>query len=502
MRSAEAIQRTAWEEMPIECIFAPLEDGRTLHQGWSPQCHKVPSVSEDAWGVLKTTSIQAGEFQPEHNKLLPTGLDPRPLIEVKEGDILITCAGPRARCGVSCLVRQTRKRLMMSGKMYRFRVDAARADARYVEAFLQTERARLAIDKMKTGSSDSGLNLTHDRFRQLSIPVGPLPEQRRIVAEIEKQFTRLEAGLTALKRVQAGLKRYRAAVLKAACEGKLVPTEAELAKVAAASRRSASGSGVAPLSPDKSRDGSSTFETGAQLLARILAERRAKWTGRGSYKEPAVPDAPAETELPEGWVWAGFDQLSDGSRHAMKAGPFGSSLKKSVYTPRGFKIYGQEQVIKGDAYYGDYFISRDLYEKLRSCEVHAGDILVSLVGTAGKVLVLPADCAPGIINPRLLKMSLSRSGIHPKFIKILMEAPQTRTFFKLAAHGGTMEILNLGILKSLPVPLPPLAEQTRIVAEVERRLSVVEELEAVVSANLQRAGRLRQSILKNAMALS
>jgi type I restriction enzyme S subunit len=104
----------------------------------------------------------------------------------------------------------------------------------------------------------------------------------------------------------------------------------------------------------------------------------------------------------------------------MKAGPFGSSLKKSVYTPRGFKIYGQEQVIKGDAYYGDYFISRDLYEKLRSCEVHAGDILVSLVGTAGKVLVLPADCAPGIINPRPLKMSLSRSGIHPKFIKILI----------------------------------------------------------------------------------
>ena len=48
------------------------------------------------------------------------------------------------------------------------------------------------------------------------------------------------------------------------------------------------------------------------------------------------------------------------------------------------------------------------------------------------------------------------------------------------------------------IPLPPLAEQTRIVAEVERRLSVVEELESVVSANLQRATRLRQSILQKA----
>jgi len=135
------------------------------------------------------------------------------------------------RCGVSCLVRQTRKRLMMSGKMYRFRVDVDRTDARYVEAFLQTERARQAIDMMKTGSSDSGLNLTHERFRQLSVPVATLPEQRRIVAEIEKQFTRLEAGVAALRRVQANLKRYRAAILKAACEGRLVPTEAELTQL-------------------------------------------------------------------------------------------------------------------------------------------------------------------------------------------------------------------------------------------------------------------------------
>ena len=84
----------------IEQLFAPLKDGHTLHQGWSPQCDKVPSPSEDIWGVLKTTSIQAGEFPPEHNKLLPKGLVPRPMIEVKEGDILLTCAGPRVRCGI------------------------------------------------------------------------------------------------------------------------------------------------------------------------------------------------------------------------------------------------------------------------------------------------------------------------------------------------------------------------------------------------------------------
>lgn len=90
--------------------------------------------------------------------------------------------------------------------------------------------------------------------------------------------------------------------------------------------------------------------------------------------------------------------------------------------------------------------------------------------------------------------------MNPKFIKILLESTTTRAFFKLAAHGGTMEILNLGILKTLPIALPPLAEQIRIVAEVERRLSVAEELETVVAANLQRATRLRQAILARAFA--
>jgi type I restriction enzyme S subunit len=72
-------------------------------------------------------------------------------------------------------------------------------------------------------------HLSSRTVADIPLPLPPIKEQRRIVAEIEKQFTRLEAGVAALRRVQANLKRYRAAVLKAACEGCLVPSEAELA---------------------------------------------------------------------------------------------------------------------------------------------------------------------------------------------------------------------------------------------------------------------------------
>ena len=123
-----------WAKVPIEELFCPLEDGRTLHQGWSPQCESEPSPSVNEWGVLKTTSIQAGAFLPEYNKRLPSSLNPRPQLEVKVGDILITCAGPRVRCGVACLVRNTRE-LRMCLRDQR----AALAEVRENVAQLQVE---------------------------------------------------------------------------------------------------------------------------------------------------------------------------------------------------------------------------------------------------------------------------------------------------------------------------------------------------------------------------
>ncbi|MBL9171384.1 MAG: restriction endonuclease subunit S [Verrucomicrobiales bacterium] len=459
-----------WSEQRIEQLFAPLEDGRTLHQGWSPQCDKIPSPSEDVWGVLKTTSIQAGEFRPEHNKLLPPGLEPRPMIEVKEGDILLTCAGPRVRCGVSCLVRQTRKRLMMSGKMYRFRVNPEEHDARYIEAFLQTERARRAIDKMKTGSSDSGLNLTHERFRQLPVPVpATVDEQRRIVAEIEKQFTRLEAGVAALRRVQANLKRYRAAVLKAACEGRLVPTEAELAR----SKRS-------------NKNGQPAYETGEALLARILTERRQNWLARQSlgqggkggvqYKEPAEPDSKVHQELPEGWATCSVGQVSeclDGKRVPINKN---ERAKRHGDVP----YYGANGQV---GWIDDHLFDEPLVLVVED-ETFTGRTQAFSYVIRGKTWVnnhahvLRATAA---VSTAYLNYSLAH---YP---------------FTARTTGSTgRRKLTQKALMAAPYLLPPLAEQTRIVAEVERRLSVVEELESVVWANFRRATRLRQSILRKA----
>lgn len=212
---------TNWTAAPIRELMQPLQDGKLVHQGWSPQCESGPALTASDWGALKTTAIQDGSYQPEHNKRLPEALDAKERLEVKVGDLLMTCAGPRVRCGVACLVRETPPKRFISGKMYRFRANEALIDSRLLEAFLRTPSTKAQIDAMKTGISESGMNITHEKFSQLIVPIAPLSEQKRIADKLDTVLTRVDAVNTRLARVAPLLKRFRQSVLAAATSGRL-----------------------------------------------------------------------------------------------------------------------------------------------------------------------------------------------------------------------------------------------------------------------------------------
>lgn len=475
-----------WAIARIEDIFARLEDGRTLHQGWSPQCEKGPSETEEVWGVLKTTAIQAGAFLPEHNKRLPVALHPRPMIEVKAGDILVTCAGPRARCGVACLVRNTRPRLMMSGKMYRFRLPAERIEARFVEAYLQTACARDAIDRMKTGGSDSGLNLTHARFRLLEVPVAPRNEQRRIVAEIEKDFTRLDVAVAALQRARVNLRRYRAAVLKAACEGRFVSTEAELARV-------------------EGRD----YEPADVLLDRILKERHERWEAdqlakmqaagktpkndrwKAKYKEPKPLNTRGVPALPEGWVWASVEQVGS---------------VESGQTPKGINDLASAEGTVSWFRVGDMNApGNERYMKIAQVRLTVGALSTLRLHVRPEGTIIFPKRGGAIATNK--KRVLAEPAAYDLNIMGIVVHSEVRDFFwwwfatvDLATldDGSNVPQINHDDVSPLAFGLPPLAEGARIAQEVERHVSVVDELSIAIRQSLFRAERLRQSILKRA----
>ena len=166
--------------------------------------------------------------------------------------------------------------------------------------------------------------------------------------------------------------------------------------------------------------------------------------------------------IPEDWEVRELESLGTGTVPPVKAGPFGSALTKDTYVPSGYKVYGQEQVIRGDHLYGDYFISIDKFKQLESCAVRPGDILLSLVGTMGKVLVVPKDAPQGIINPRLIRLSFDKELVKPRFFKLLFESGEIQRFLFRYAQGGTMGVLNAGTLKAVNVGLPSIEEQKAI----------------------------------------
>lgn len=176
-------------------------------------------------------------------------------------------------------------------------------------------------------------------------------------------------------------------------------------------------------------------------------------------------------------------------KHSIKAGPFGSSLKKEYYVEKGYKVYGQEQVIKDDLSFGDYYIDEKKFKELESCKVKTNDILISLVGTYGKISIIPEFFEEGIINPRLMKISPDINIVRPDFIKFQLQGDYVRRQLERVSRGGTMDIINVGIMKEVLIQIPPLKLQNQF-AEKIKNIEAQKELvkkQAEASENLFRA---------------
>ena len=298
----------------------------------------------------------------------------------------------------------------------------------------------------------------------LPIPVAPPEQQKRIVAEIEKQFSRLDEAAANLKRVKANLKRYKASVLKAAVEGKLTEDWRK-------------------QHPD--------VELASKLLERILAERGGKWGGKGKYKEPEAPDTSDLPDLPDRWVWATMPQLGELNRGKSKHRPRNDT--KLFEGPYPF-------IQTGDVKHSGGFVRShsQTYNELGLAQSRlwpAGTLCITIAANIAEtgILTYPA-CFPDSV----VGFVFDSASVTVRFIDLFFRTE--REEIARFAPATAQKNINLEILSAVAVPIPPFEEQKEIVSEVERRLSIIEELETGVQANLTRADRLRQSVLGSAFS--
>jgi len=446
------------------------------------------SYADDGLACLRMYNIDGGRIVWRDIKRMRLSEEEIREYELLPGDLLVNRVNSRELVGKAAAISAGLERCVFESKNIRVRLRRDLASTEFVSYRLLSAGRRYFTQNAQQVVGMA--SISQPQVGRFPLPLPPLDEQQRIVAEIEKQFTRLEAGVTALRRVQANLKRYRAAVLKAACEGRLVPTEAQLAKV-----KVQSGSGVPPLNQGRqSRDGSATlsatFETGEHLLQRILTERRQNWSDRALYKEPAGPDTTTLGPLPEGWTWASVEQVADVA--------LGKMLDKNKHQTGSKLSYLRNINVRWGTVDTDD-VSEMFFEddQLERFSLSPGDVLVCEGGEPGRAAVWDGR-VPGMMYQKAIHRVRFFGTFNSRYLVFLLEFLAKTGRLERRFTGSTIKHFTRESFIALPIPLPPLAEQTRIVAEVERRLSVVEELEAVVSANLRRANRLRLSILQKA----
>jgi type I restriction enzyme S subunit len=327
-----------------------------------------------------------------------------------------------------------------------------------------------------------------EKLLSYKIPLATPDRQAEIVAEIEKQFSRLDEAVASLKRIQANLKRYKAAVLKAAVEGKLT---------------------------EQWRKEHPDVEPADQLLKRILAERRAKWEAeelakmmakgkkpkddswKKKYKEPAWPDMANLPELPEGWVWARVDAIA-----ALKGG-ITVDKKRQDPTARTVSYLRVANVQRGFLDLTEIKQIEAPETVIQELRLQENDILFNEGGDRDKLgrgWIWEGQLSECIHQNHVFRARLYLQGVSAKLVSWWGNTFGKDYFLRQGKQTTNLASINLSKLSEFPVPLPSVAEANVIIEEIDRRLSVTEELEATIETNLKRAERLRQTILQRAFS--
>ena len=351
-------------------------------------------------------------------------------------------------------------------------------DGKYLQYFLNSARFVSFASHLKEGDRP------RVNFKLLSPYKVPLPptidDQHRIVAEIEKQFSRLDKAVASLKRVKTSLKRYKAAVLKAAVEGKLT---------------------------EEWRKQNPDVEPASKLLERILAERRTKWEeaelakmkSKGQepknekwtkrYKELKPVSQEGLPEIPESWIWVKLPQVGELNRGKSKHRPRNDPV---LYDgPYPFVQTGDiRKAIGALTEYSQTYSEQGLSQ---SRLWQPGALCITIAANIADTAILGLEaCFPDSIVGFIPESPELDVRFYEYFIRTAKED------LDRFAPATAQKNINLGILSEVAVPFPSAKEQEAIVGEIESRLSVVHNIDVFIETELVRTERLQQSVLRAA----
>lgn len=357
-------------------------------------------------------------------------------------------------------------------------------DLKFLAYFLETRGLRDVI----SGSAQP--QITRSSLSPINVALAPRNEQTRIVEKLEELLSDLDAGVAELKAAQKKLVQYRQSLLKAAVEGALTAPWREV-----------------------QRKLNKPQETGAQLLQRILTERRARWEAKQlakfaeqgkapakdwqkKYPEPVKPDTSGLPGLPEGWVWASVDELTPddlANGRSVPSAESGAKVLRLTAVKSGHIELNQHK-------HGDWDEAA-----AKPYAVVEGDLLIvrgngslSLVGRAGLVGKVHDQIAypDTMIRLRVLEAFVSAS-----WIGLLWDSQLIRSHIERRARtsAGIYKISQPDIV-SAPIPVPPVHEQQAILLANVSVNEVLVKTQFALEDGFKQAAAQRKNILKAAFS--
>jgi type I restriction enzyme S subunit len=457
--------------------IAAIDGGITKDQ----KRQRTPTMREVPY--LRVANVQRGYLDLGEIKSILADADEIEALRLQPGDILFTEGGDRDKLGRGWVWNGEIEDCIHQNHIFRARTCLPLVEPKFVSFhgnfFGQKWFTRTGKQTTNLASINKGV------LSRFPVPLAPLNEQRRIVARMEELFSDLDAGVAALERARAKLRRYRAAVLKAAVEGRLT------------AEWRARHSGTEPAS---------------KLLDRILSERRRRWEAdqeakftasektppknwREKYVEPTTPDTSNLPELPDGWCWTTMDAI------ASIAGGVTKGQKRGVEVARRQVPYLRvANVQRGYLDLEEIKTIEATDAEIAELRLQVGDVLFNEGGDRDKLgrgWVWQGEIEECIHQNHVFRARL-QPGIDPKFISHHGNSFGREWFLRAGKQSVNLASINLTVLKQFPVPLPPAIEQAEIIAEVEQRLSIIKAAEQQLESDLLRSSRLRQTILKRA----
>jgi type I restriction enzyme S subunit len=312
---------------------------------------------------------------------------------------------------------------------------------------------------LSTGSTQP--LITQTIVKNITIPLPPLPEQRRIVAKLEALLADVNAARDRLARVPLLMKRFRQALLAAACTGRLTAGW---------------------------REGNPEVESGLQLLQRLRDTRRnVKKIGKTFDADTFFEELP---ELPESWTWSTIQQMAE----RVTVGHVGPM--RNEYRSEGIPFLRCQNVREN--YFdptGLVYISRQFHESLKKSALQPGDLVVVRSGNVGICCVIPEFLKE--VNCSDLVIVKNPFGFIPEFGAFYINSI-AQQWIDIGKVGIALSHFNTKSVANLPIPIPPMAEQHEIVRRVEALFAVADEIERQVEASRRRADALTQAILAKA----